>query len=176
MENTLITNRLILRKVKKEDAEPMFYNWASDPEVTKYLTWPPHQSVEVTKSIIEAWIKEDENPQINRFMITTKESGEPIGSIDVVGYVDGAPEVGYCLARNYWNKGYMTEAFKALIDYLFNLGFTKIVIEADTQNIGSNKVIEKCGFAFTHQEYKEHRSSFKLEPVTVNWYQLTKSK
>ena len=53
---TIVTDRLILRRAVMEDAEPMFRNWASDPEVTKYLTWPPHESVAVTQKILEGWM------------------------------------------------------------------------------------------------------------------------
>ena len=55
---TIVTDRLILRRAVMEDAEPMFRNWASDPEVTKYLTWPPHESVAVTQKILEGWVSE----------------------------------------------------------------------------------------------------------------------
>ena len=44
------TDRLILRRFRLEDAEDMYANWASDPEVARFLTWPTHSSVEVTKS------------------------------------------------------------------------------------------------------------------------------
>ena len=47
------TDRLILRQFQFDDAETMFSNWASDSEVTKYLTWDAHQSVEVTKQILQ---------------------------------------------------------------------------------------------------------------------------
>ena len=60
------------------------------------------------------------------------------------------------------------------IKLLFDFGFTTILIEADVRNIGNNRVIEKCGFAFTHKEEKEHCSQLKPEPVMVNWYQLIK--
>ena len=40
----LTTERLVLRPFRADDAEAMFNNWASDPEVTKYLTWTPHKS------------------------------------------------------------------------------------------------------------------------------------
>lgn len=172
--NTLITERLVLRKVNIKDIEPMFNNWASDPEVTKYLTWLPHQNIGITEMIVKEWIKEDKNPRTIRYMITIKGDNEPIGSIDVVDYVNGVPEIGYCLSKKHWNKGYMTEACKALIKYIFNIGFTKIVIEADVKNIGSNKVIKKCGFSFTHKEEKKHCSQFKPEPIAVNWYEIKK--
>lgn len=172
--NTLITERLVLRKVNIKDIEPIFNNWASDPEVTKYVTWLPHQNIGITEMIVKEWIKEDKNPRTIRYMITIKGDNEPVGSIDVVDYVNGVPKIGYCLSKKHWNKGYMTEACKALIKYIFNIGFTKIVIEADVRNIGSNKVIKKCGFSFTHKEEKERCSQFKPEPIAVNWYEIKK--
>ena len=167
------TERLLLRKIRKEDAEPMFRNWASDPEVTKYMTWNPHENIEVTKTIINHWLEEEKNPKTIRFFITLKNSDEPIGSIDVVDYINGVPEIGYCLSRKYWNQGYMTEALKSFIHFLGKKGYKEIVIEADVRNIGSNKVIEKCGFSFTHKEEKEHCSQFKPGSITVNWYKKT---
>ena len=50
------TDRLILRRFRSEDAEDMYANWASDPEVTRFLTWPPHSSVDVTKALLADWI------------------------------------------------------------------------------------------------------------------------
>ena len=170
----LITERLILRKPKLSDVEPMFNNWASDLEVTRYMTWPPHQNKETTERIVNYWLSQEEDPKTTRFMITLKNSDEPIGIIDVVDYIEGNPEIGYCLSRKHWNKGYMSEACRAFLDYLFNLGFKKVLIEADIRNIGSNRVIAKCGFKFTHIEEKEHCSKFKPEPVTVNWYEILK--
>jgi ribosomal-protein-alanine N-acetyltransferase len=171
-KQTIITNRLILRKVKLEDALPMFLNWANDKEFTKYMTWNPHENVEVTKQIINMWLEEEKEDTTIRFMIALRDCDEPIGSIDVVNYIDGNPEIGYCLSRKYWNKGYMTEAAKAFIQYLLNEGFTIIHITAAVDNIGSNKVIEKCGFTFVKEERLEHHSIFKPEPITVNKYIL----
>ena len=108
------------------------------------------------------------------FVITLKNSDEPIGSIDVVGYTTDNPEVGYCLSKKYWNQGIMTEACKTFSKYLLDIGFEKVLIKAVVGNIGSNRVIEKCGFKFTHQEHLEHQSSFKPNPVTLNCYELIK--
>lgn len=171
--NFIETERLLLRKIKETDAEPMFRNWASDPEVTKYMTWNSRENIEVTKTIINHWLEEEKDPKTIRFFITLKNSDEPIGSIDVVDYINGVPEIGYCLSRKHWNQGYMTEALKSFIHFLGKKGYKEIVIEADVRNIGSNKVIEKCGFSFTHKEEIEHCSQFKPGPVTVNWYKKT---
>ena len=168
------TERLLLRKPRIEDAKPMFNNWASDPEVTKFLTWPSHENIEATNEVINRWIEEEKDPKTIRFVITLKDNSEPIGSIDVVGYIKDNPEIGYCLSRKYWNHGLMTEACKAFVKHLFNKGFNKVLIKAVVENIGSNRVIEKCGFKFTHQEHLEYQSPFKPNPVTLNCYELTK--
>lgn len=159
------TERLILRKLQYEDTESVYKNWASDPKVTKYLTWPPHKDVSVTASIMEMWQKEYLQDKCYRFGIERKEDHELIGMIDVVGYVDDAPMIGYVLGRAFWNRGYMSEACKAVIDFLWKQGFERIVIEAIDENIGSNRVIEKCGFTYTGTK---RRPISKMKPVEVN--------
>lgn len=155
MEKTIITDRLILRPWKMDDADAFFYGWANDPEVTKYLTWNPHENIEVTKSILSNWIDEYKKPERINFAIELKDNHELIGGIDVVGYLDGVPVIGYTLKKDKWNNGYMTEACKALIDFLFSLGHDIIRIDAMVQNIGSNKVILKCGGIFDGVETQE---------------------
>ena len=173
MENRLETDKLILRPFKLDDAQEMFDNWASDPEVTKFLSFLPHQNVDVTKAIIKEWVEEYKtNPQSFRYAITLKSNGLLIGAIDVVGFHDDIPEIGYCLSRKYWNKGYMTEACQALIKYIFALGYKKIVIAADENNIASNRVIEKCGFTFTYKETRTPISRFKNGTAIINHYEL----
>ena len=51
----LETERLMLRRLTTDDASDMFHNWASDKEVTEYLTWPAHDSVETTKRLLDIW-------------------------------------------------------------------------------------------------------------------------
>ena len=168
----LETERLILREIRLDDAEPMFRNWANDPKVTEHLTWLPHGRIEVTRERVARWVEEIGQPGIHRFVITIKGSDEPWGTIDVVDYHDGNPEIGYCLSSQKWNQGYMTEACKAFIDYLFSLGFKKVIIRANVGNIGSNRVIQKCGLKFCFVEKKEHCSESRPEPVEINWYEI----
>lgn len=163
------SERLRFRKIKPEDSRRIFDCWASDDEVTKYVTWPTHQNPETTAYVVDMWLKEYDDPACYRYGIELKETGELIGMIDVVGYVDGKPEIGYVLGRSYWSRGYMTEALRALTEQLFSEGFETVLIEADERNIGSNTVIRKNGFVFTHQE-KRPCSDFKPGIVTVNWY------
>lgn len=167
------TKRLILRKFKKEDAKNIYDGWASDSEVTKYLTWNPHESIKITEKLLNSWLESYKDEKCYRFAIDLKNENKLIGMIDVVGYENNIPKIGYVLSRQYWNKGYMTEAFKKFIEYLFSKGFNEIHIEADENNYASNAVIKKNGFEFFEKETKI-KSKFKNEIVTVNKYKLKK--
>lgn len=167
----LQTERLRLRRIVRGDAQRIFDCWASDPEVTKYLTWLPHASVEVTERIVDIWLADYEKPDCYRYGIELRESGALIGMIDVVGYQDGCPVIGYCSGRAYWGNGYMTEALKAVCAELFAQGFPAILIEAVDENIGSNRVIQKAGFRFTGVR-EAPQSAVKPQIVRMNSYRL----
>ena len=167
------TKRLILRHLKRDDAFEIFNNWASDPEVAKYVTWNAHKDISETEYILNIWLQEYKDPKTERFGITLKDSGELIGSIDIVRIDDGVPEIGYCSSRKYWNHGYMTEAVEAFTEYVFSLGYKEIVIEAVRENIGSNRVIQKNGFTFMYQEERE-MSPMKKEKVVINSYKKSR--
>lgn len=176
VKGTLVSKRLVLRAIKKEDAESIYNNWASDPEVTKFLTWQTHKNPATTQKIVDEWVKEyKDEPKTFRFGIALKDSEELIGAIDVVDFKDHCPELGYCLSRKYWNNGYMTEACQTFIKYLFDIGYKKITICAKEDNIASMRVIEKCGFHFTHKETRSPWSSCKPETVIINHYELVKN-
>ena len=148
----LENHRLILRQVTHLDAEPMLRNWASDPEVTRFLTWPPHSCIEVTQSVIRSWIKSYEQNDYYQWTIVLKDLGEePIGSISVVSHNDlvQKAEIGYCIGRKWWHQGIMTEALNEVIRYLFmEVGMKRIEAKHDTRNPHSGAVMRKCGMRF----------------------------
>lgn len=168
MKITLETERLTLRPFEIIDSYQMFHNWASDPEVTKYMTWNPHESIETTKKIIEMWIEEYQKVERINFAIVLKSTNELIGGIDVCGYIEGTPVIGYVLSRKYWNHGYMTEAGLEVIKFLKSLGYNKIKIDAVIENIGSNKVIQKLGGKLINQ--KEEYFENKKQKFFINEY------
>lgn len=149
--NSLETDRLLLRRPTPDDAESMYKNWASDPEVTKYLTWQPHENVAMTRSLLTMWSEECEKSDCYQWLIVPRSLGEPIGSIAVVRTKEStdAFEIGYCLGRAWWHKGIMSEAFSAVIDYLFReIGANRICAEHDTNNPNSGAVMRKCGLSY----------------------------
>ncbi len=168
---TIETNRLLLREFAYSDATPMFYNWASDSEVTKFMTWPVHQTIEDSEKIVHKFVSEiGKTP---RFAITIKETGEVIGCIDVAKMYEGYPEIGYVLSRKHWNNGYMSEACQAFVEYLVHLGYKTIYISHVHNNIASQRVIEKCGFKFKFQKMLPFSLAGGEEKVTVlKYYKL----
>ena len=142
------TERLILRRFVIEDAEDMYKNWTSDPEVTKYLTWPTHPNVDETKAVLNNWISNYENNEFLNWGMEYKETGEVIGSISVVKLNEdtASADMGYCMSRSLWGKGIMPEALKAVIDYLFNeVEVNRIAACHVPENPKSGRVMEKAG-------------------------------
>lgn len=148
---TLETPRLILRRLTLADAEPMYRNWASDPGVTKFLTWPTHSSVEVTKQILALWISHYEELNYYQWGIVVKDENALIGTIAAVKTDDEikAAEIGYCIGQNWWHKGYTSEALGAVINFLFDeVGLNRIAARHDVNNSHSGGVMKKCGMQF----------------------------
>ncbi|GAA0116354.1 GNAT family N-acetyltransferase [Clostridium senegalense] len=147
----LETERLILRKFKEADALDMFNNWASDSEVTKYLSWSAHKSVEISKQLIEMWINNYKNMEQYQWAIELKETGHAIGNISLleINNDDENCEVGYCIGKAFWNKGIMTEALLKVIEFGFNeIGFQRIGARFDVNNFASGRVMEKCNLIY----------------------------
>lgn len=148
---TIETSRLILRRAVREDAEPMFRNWASDSDVTKFLTWPAHSNIAVSEIVIGSWLQEYEKESYYQWMIVLKELGEPIGSISAVRQNDRTEEaeIGYCIGSRWWHRGIMTEALAAVIRYLFTqVGMNRISARHDPNNPHSGSVMKKCGMIY----------------------------
>ena len=73
----LETPRLILRPFTMDDAPAMYKNWASDPEVTKFLTWQPHRDESVALEILALWTDQYSDPTFYQWAIELKEIREP---------------------------------------------------------------------------------------------------
>lgn len=146
----LETDRLILRPININDLADM-YEYASDDEVTKYLTWPTHKSIETTKRVLKNIISQPLNNHPETLAIILKDDNKMIGTIDypVFNNKRKFAEIGFILNRDYWGKGIMFEAgievIKLGFDY-FNLNRLEITHMID--NNQSKRVIEKLGFTF----------------------------
>ncbi len=146
--HTIETQRLILRRITMNDAHDMFNQWTSDPQVTEYLTWQHHQTIDDTKQIIALWLKELESDETYKWCMHHKETNQVIGTIDIVATNERnqCGVIGYCLSRSYWNQGLMSEALWHMMDYCFNkVGFHRLEATHLSENPASGKVMLKCG-------------------------------
>lgn len=144
----LLTERLQLRRFRVEDADAAYRNWMSDPEVARFVTWEAHADPEESRRVISGWVGEYASGTMD-WCITLRGSDEPIGSITVVReHPDqGYCEVGYCLSQRYWDRGLMTEALKAVVNYVFDTtGYMWIQARYDAENEASGRCLEKCNF------------------------------
>ena len=145
MPDQIATDRLLLRKPQIDDVRAIFEGWAQDEEVTRYLTWRPHQRVEQTQEFLTGCIRAWEGETRFPYMITLKENGHVTGIIDP--RIEG-PKVGigYGAARAHWGKGYVTEAARAIIDWAFHQpSIYRVYATTDVENIASRRVMEKVG-------------------------------
>ena len=144
----LKTERLTLRPFTTEDADAMFRHWASDDEVTKYLTWPTHKTPSGTKYVLGLWEKEYEKPDYYCWALELNSIGEVIGSISVVKIDESTSsgDLGWCIGRSFWGQGLVPEAAREIIKYLFEeVGFERITACHDKNNPKSGRVMQKVG-------------------------------
>lgn len=149
----LETDRLLIRPWKEEDLQD-FHLYARVPGVGEMAGWPHHKSLEETRHVLDHFIKEG-----HVFALVLKEEKKVIGSLGAhkipqalpPAYEDRyAKEIGYALSRDYWGRGLMVEAVRALIDYLFNYTESTLLICCCLEsNRQSRRVMEKAGFVFS---------------------------
>ena len=149
----LETDRLILRRFTMDDAEGMLNNWASDDEVTKYLTWPTHQNIEtmLPNDKPRQYHSDNAKSAFYQWIIEIKETQELIGNISVVKVIDETDslELGWVIGRKYWGKGYTAEAARVIIEVLFDkVGANCIYAAHDVNNPNSGRVMQKIGMKY----------------------------
>ncbi|MBM4262091.1 MAG: GNAT family N-acetyltransferase [Deltaproteobacteria bacterium] len=142
---TLKTERLRLRKVKLSDAEAIFRQYAQDPEVTRYVSWRAHQSLDETREYVRMCLLAWDVGKAYHWAIERLEDKQVIGMI--ITRVNGEKwELGFVLARGHWGQGYMTEAVKGLIAWAFKQkDVYRVWAVCDVDNAASARVMEKSG-------------------------------
>jgi RimJ/RimL family protein N-acetyltransferase len=141
------TRRLLLRKPLSEDADSIFQTYAQDREVTRYLVWMPHESVETTREFIANCQSRWEYARAFPYVITKKGSGELLGMIEIRPNAHRA-DFGFVLARPYWGQGLMPEAVSALVAIgLAQPSLFRIEATCDVENRASARVLEKAGLS-----------------------------
>ena len=146
----LETESLILRKMEMRDA-PDMYEYSRDPLVAKHVLWDAHTSISDTKSYIRYMLRKYRQGEPSSWCIEEKSTGKVVGTIGYMWHQadNSACEVGYSLAHDCWNKGYTTEITQGMIDFIREKYDPELITaECAVENIGSARVMEKCGMTF----------------------------
>lgn len=145
------TNRLKLRKFNENDAEDIFKTWINDPEVAKFMVWNPQKNIDETKTWLDKCISKYDKKDIYNWGIELKDEHKLIGSISANKSENDKEcyEIGYAIGRQYWRKGYATEALSAVVEFLIKeVGIKKFLCRYAKENKVSGSVIRKVGFQY----------------------------
>ncbi len=168
----LETERLILRPRRMDDKDAIF-EYASDSIATEYMIWPTAQSIQDTMVFLQMSAQDFVEQKSIGFAMELKNNGGLIGGCDFhhIEPNHHRTEIGYMLNRNFWGKGYMTEAVREMIRFAFEeMGMHRVAATCDFENERSARVMERCGMTLEgiFRDYELRRGRF----VTVKMYAI----
>ena len=170
------TERLVLRRHEFSDAEDMYNNYCGNDNVTKYLSWATHESLESTKDYLKSVaLPKYEKENTYLWAIVLKETNQVIGCIEAsnVDLQLKSVMLGWVLSENYWGCGIMTEAACVIRDYLFSEGFVRIWAYHNVENLKSGRVMQKIGML--HEgTLKKYSFDNKGNYIDCELYAITK--
>jgi len=143
----VVGERVLLRPLTAGDAEAMF-RIASDPEVVRFLPWSPTPSAEAARPYLVEQEGMRRRGEGLGLAVVLRETGEMVGSTQLMNLraVRGQGEMGYLLDRAYWGRGMMTEAARLTLCHAFSvLRLSRVLAFADSENLGSRRVLERVG-------------------------------
>lgn len=166
----LETDRLILRDIRREDVYEYYERLFGDGDVCRYLLFDPHQDIGESLTAIEEILQQYEAGGFYRWGITEKGEDSLIGVIGLVRIDEEKSECSfaYLLGCDYWNRGYGTEALKAVIRFAFEeLEIRRIVADHMAENTASGAVMRKAGMVHIGTEKGKYEKQCKVHDAEV---------
>lgn len=139
------TERLLLVEPQAADAAAIFQRYASDPDVTRFLSWPRHQTIADTEAFLQFSAQEWERWPAGPYLIRSPD-GRLLGSTGLGFEAPHRAVTGYVLARDAWGMGYATEVLRAIVDVARRIEVTRLYALCHPEHRASVRVLEKCGF------------------------------
>lgn len=165
---TLETQRLILRKFTENDLEAL-YRIYSDEQVNEFLPWFPLRTLEEATAFYKKRLAGgDSQERACHYAICLKKDDYPIGYINVSA--DDSHDLGYGLRKEFWHKGIVTEAGKAVVEQLRKDGVPYITATHDVNNPRSGGVMKRLGMKYQYSYEEQWQPKDIL--VTFRMYQL----
>jgi [ribosomal protein S5]-alanine N-acetyltransferase len=174
----LETERLIIRPISQEDL-PGMYAMNADPEVHKYLSNHPVQSIEAERQMITSILKQYEDYGIGRWTVIEKNTNDFVGWTGFkfmpgpINKHSNFIDFGYRLMRKHWNKGYASESGKASLEYgIKTFGYKDVYAMTDIDNAASRRVLEKLGFHLYEIFPYDAEPNWRAVGAPTTWYKL----
>jgi len=128
------------------DAAPLFARYSSDVDVTRFLGWPRHRTIDDTKAFLRFSEQEWKRWPAGPYLIASRTDGQVLGGTGLTFETPEDAMTGYVLARDAWGKGYATEALVAMIGVARQTGVVRLRALCHPAHQASQRVLEKCGF------------------------------
>lgn len=139
------TKNLLVRCMQLSDAYDIFA-YASDPEVSRYTQWSQHTTIDDTYAFLASTTAYMHLKQTIILGIELVEEKKIIGECGFIHMTHQHAELYYALSKNYWGKGYATEALMALVNFgFYSMEFERIEAWIIAPNSASHKVAQKIG-------------------------------
>lgn len=164
------TERLILRKVRMEDA-PVYYDRIGSREaVTRFMLWDPHKDLSESVASMEKALRRYAEGRCYRWGIVLPADDSIIGILELLRFDEekGTCSFAYMLSDDFWGRGYGTEALKAALDFAFREMEVKAV-EADhfAVNAVSGAVMRKAGMNYVGTEPGKYEKNGVLHDAQI---------
>ena len=168
------TARLVLRRPEHRDAQEIFSRYATDAEVTKYMGFRAHQSLDDTLAFLSTADAEWERWSTGPYLVRSRVDNQLLGATGLHFETLSRAMTGYVFAKDAWGKGYATETLRAMVDTARSAGVRRLYAICHTAHGPSRHVLEKCGFVCegTLRAYMEFPNLDPGVPTDVFCYAL----
>ena len=169
MKKILETERLLLREWTLADADALFEICRHSDVMLHIGDGKPFNSITNAEKFLKWAIKYQSENKFCRWAVAEKSSGAIVGSCGFARQTTGEVELGYLFARQFWGKGFATEAARSCVRYGFEkLNFPKIIALTDANHAESHRVLEKIGFSTRGIEKYDDVENVVFEIVNTN--------
>ena len=166
------TARLVLSPPTAADVQAIFDRYASDPDVTRFMAWPRHESLASTEAFVAFCVQVWERAPAGPYLIWSRADGSLLGGSGLEVQNDSEAVTGYVLAKDAWGKGYATEALSAMVDVASGIGLKRLTACCHLEHLASQRVLEKCGFLSEPRACQTTFPNLSQAPQDVGWYVL----
>ena len=165
------TERLVIRRPRASDAAAILARYASDPEVTRYLGWPTHATIDDTRAFLKFSEIEWKRWMVGPYLVESRD-GRLVGSTGLSLETPYRASTGYVITRDEWGAGIATEALQTMVVVAQSMAVRRLYAICHVEHRASAHVLEKCGFRCEGvlRKYAEFPNLSPREPQDVLCY------